>query len=552
MASGKAWNRRLALAGGAALAAGASLLALRRPADGIHHSVPDARTFRRGNAAEPQTLDPSISTGIQDDAIMGDLMIGLLAQDPFCRPIPGMATHWTTSADGLTWTFFLRQAQWSDGVPLVAGDFVFSWRRLADPATAAAYAYYIYVFKNAAAINAGKLPLASLGAVALDDHTLEVRLEHPAPYLLEMLTHATTFPLPRHVVTAKGKDWSRPGNHVGNGPFVLKDWIPNDHVLIVKNPRYYEADQVALERVYFYPTDDYATGLARMRAGELDSQDKMPAQKVDWIRANMPQVMDRQPQLTVEYVEINHTRKPFDDVRVRHAISLVLNREVLAQRIWRGGGIPAYGLVPPNVANYPGGVALDFHAMPYPQRLARARDLMRAAGYGENNRVKTTYMIRGTAPGTYRSGAAAIQQMLAQIGIDATILPSDFPVFLSQTQSHNFDMAQAGWGADFNDAATFLELLQNGNGNNHGLYNNPAYDGALAAAQNDLDMIGRGRKLAAAEQIALNDHALMPLFFWTNPGLVWPYVKGWHANPLDHHRSRWVSIDQSARIRQFA
>lgn len=552
MASGKTWNRRLALAGGATLAAGGALLALRRPTGENRRRVTGAGIMHRGNGAEPQTLDPSLATGTQDDAIIGDLMMGLMTEDPMSEPVPGMATRWTTSPDGLTWTFFLREALWSDGTPLTADDFIFAWQRTLDPALGAPYAYFLYFLKNATAINAGKLPKSALGVRALNPHTLEMRLEHPAPYMLEMLTHTATFPQPRHVVAAKGKDWSRPGNHVGNGAYVLKQWIPNGQVLVEKNPRFFDAANVAVEKIYFYPTDDYGAALQRMRAGELDIQDRIAVQRIDWIKANMAAAYQPVPILVTEYVLVNHTRKPFTDMRVREAINLTLNREVIAQRIRRVGDVPAYALVPPATANYPHGVALDFKSLPYPARTERARELMRAAGFGEHNRLKTSFMIRSTAPGPFRAVAAAIQQMFALAFIDIAILPTDFQVFLAQAHSHDFDILEMAWSADFNDAATFLELLQTGGGNNDGVYSNPAFDRMLAAAQSDNDLVSRGQKLAAAEEIALKDHAIMPLFNWASPNIVWPYVKGWRENAMDKHRSRWMTIDQAAREKQFA
>jgi oligopeptide transport system substrate-binding protein len=553
MASGKVWNRRVALIGGAALAGVGGYAALRRPSGGnARHNIPDAGTFRRGNASEPQSLDPIIATGIQDDGINGDLMMGLTTEDMHARPIPGMAERWTTSPDGLTWTFFLREAAWSDGVPVSAEDFVFSWRRALDPTIAAPYAYFLYLVKNAAAINAGKMPPSALGAHARDARTFEVQLEHPAPYMVEMLMHHSTYPLPRHVVMAKGKEWARPGNHVGNGAFKLVRWRPNDHVLAEKNPRFFDAANVALERVFYYPTDDYGAALQRMRAGELDIQMRLPAARIDWIRTNMPGTTNTEPQLIVEYILVNQARLPFGDVRVREAINLALNREAIAQRIRRVGDIPAYALVPPTTANYPKGTEFSIKSMPYPARLERARALMRAAGFNENNMLQTTYMIRSTAPGAYRAVAAAIQQMWAQAFINVTILPTDFQVFLAQTQNHDFDIIEAGWIGDFNDAATFLELLQTGGGNNHGQYSSRAFDTMLAAAQRDRDLVSRGQKLAAAEAIALKDHAVMPLYFAASSTLVWPYVKGWGNNGVEKHRSRWVSIDQAARLKQFA
>lgn len=554
MASGKTWNsplnRRLALAGGAAVAAG-GYFALSGPKTPVHHKIADARTFLRGNAAEPETLDPNLSSGVQENEIMGDLMIGLTTFDARARTIPGMALRWDTSADGLTWTFHLRDAVWSDGVPVTAEDVVFGWRRLLAPATASSYAYFLYVVKNATAVNAGKMPGTALGVTALDDKTLRVELEHPAPYFPEMLTHATTYPLPRHVVTAKGKDWTRPGNYVGNGPFVLKEWVPNSHVMVEKNPRFYDAANVALERVFFYPTDDYGAALQRMRAGEIDIQMKLPQQQIDWIRKNIPQTIHPVPQLITEIVGLNHKRKPFDDVRVREAINLAISREVVATRIKRLGDVPAYNVVPPGTANYPGGVEFDFKPLDQAHRTDKARALMRAAGYDENNRVKTSYMIRATTPGYQRAVAAAIQQMLAQVFIDIAIVPNDMQVFYPAIQEHDFDMAQAGWVADFNDASSFLDLFRSGGGNNWGEYASPAFDAMLDGAQRDPDSISRGRKLAQAEAILLKDHACVPLWFWVAPSMWWPYVKGFESNILDYHRSRWVSIDQAARLRQF-
>jgi oligopeptide transport system substrate-binding protein len=547
----KAWNRRLALAGGAALAAGGLTWALRRPSESVRLNIPDAKTLRRGNGAELETLDNSLSVGSQDDNVLGDLMMGLVTENAQAQPIPGAAVKWTTSSDGLIWRFTLRDAQWSDGKPVTAADVVFSWRRLLDPATASRYAYYLYLVKNAETINTGKLPASALGIRAVGTHELEVTLEKPAPYLLQMLMHPCTHPLPRHVVTAKGRDWTRPGNHVGNGPFLLKEWIPNGHVRLEKNPRFYDAASVALEHIYYYPTDDYSAALQRMRAGELDMQDRTPVQRIDWINANLPQIRHPVSVFSIEYVEVNHRRAPFQDIRVREAVNLALNREAVAQRIRRVGDLPAYSLVPPHIANFPGGNNFAFRTMPYPARLERARNLMRAAGFSQTNRLNTTYLIRSTAPGPYRAVAAAIQQMMAQININMSIIPMDFQIFLAEIHAHNFDMAEAAWGADFDDAATFLELLKTGGGNNDSDYSNPAFDAMLASAQQDTDLVSRGRKLAQAEDIALKDHALMPLFFWVDPNMVWPYVKGWEANGMDKHRSRWVSIDQAARLKQF-
>ena len=476
-------------------------------------------------------------------------MIGLMAMAADSSPVPAMAERWTTSPDGLTWTFHLRPALWSDGVPVTAEDFVFGWRRMLDPATAAPYAYLLYPVKNAVAVNGGKLKPEALGLRAPDPATFEIALAHPAPYLLEMLTHSSTLPQPRHVIAAKGRAWAAAGNYVGNGPYTLKEWVPHERITVTKNPRFYDAAKVALETVVFYPTDDYDAALRRMRAGELDSQTRIPAQDIDWIHAHMPEVYRPVPEFSVEYVSVNHTRKPFDDIRVREAINLAISRETVADRIRRVGDVPAYAVVPPNMANYPGGNVFAFKAMPQAARLERARGLMRQAGFGPDKRLRTSYMIRSTAAGTYRAQAAAIQQMLALIYIDAAILANDFAVFTSVTTIHDFDICQPAWGADFNDAESFLTLFITGGGNNWGAYSNRQFDATLAASQREVDLVARGRRLGEAEAILLRDHAIMPLFFWAAPSIVRPYVKGWVRNPTDFHPSRWLSIDASERAR---
>jgi len=455
----KGWNRRWALGSGAAVVGlGLGGLWLSRTSGKAQHAVTPEGEFHRGNAADPGSLDPNYFQNESEQNILEDFFVGLMTVDPKADVIPGMAESWTTSEDGLVWTFKLRDAQWSDGTQVTANDFVFSWRRLVDPKIAAPYAYFIYGIKNATAVNAGRLPLEALGVTAPDPQTFVVKLEHPAPYLLEMVTHMTLYPLPRHAVEAKGKDWTRAENYVCNGPFTLVEWVPHDHITAKKNPRFYDAANVKLQTVIYYPTDDYAAALKQMRAGELDVQMRIDAEQIDWIRANMPETIDLMPQLAVEYVIVNQRRPPFGDVRVRGAINMVLNREAITNKIRRTGDLPAYNIVPPGIANFPGGNAFDFKSWPYSHRIAQAQELMKQAGFGPSNRVSTTFMIRSTAAGIYRGVAAAIQQMLALAYIDVSIIPNDFSIFINETQAHNFDMAEMAWSADFNDAESFLTL----------------------------------------------------------------------------------------------
>ena len=548
---GKGWNRRWALGGGAAAALGLGALALRRGGKTARRMALEPNTFYRGNAAEPNTLDPSLVDAVWEMDILLDLLVGLMMLDENARPIPGMAESWTTSPDGLTWTFKLREALWSDGKPVTAEDFVFAWQRLLDPKTAAIYAYFLYLIKNAEAINNGKLPPAALGAKAIDARTIQLELVHPAPYMLEMVTNQTMLPLPRHVVEAKGKEWAQPGNYVGNGPFKLSEWVPNGHVTLVKNPRFYDADKVALEKVIFYPTDDYDAAMRRLMAGELDIQERLPVQEIDFIRANMPEMIHPVPMLITDFLCTNLKVAPFTDIRVRQAINLTINREAITQKITHIGFVSAYGLVPPNTANFPGGNVFDFKDRPLAERTAKARTLMKAAGFGPVKYLKTSLLVRNSAPGYYRAVAAALQQMFALIYIDLTIMPTDAQVFYKKIQVFDFEICWPGWSADFNDASNFLDLFKTHSGNNWGQYANPSFDAALAEAQSDIDIESRGRKLAEAEAMLMRDHAFMPLFYWVSGNLVRPYVKGWSSNNLDLHPSRWISFDQKARAALF-
>jgi oligopeptide transport system substrate-binding protein len=502
--------------------------------------------FNRGNAVEPGTLDPHHAQGEWEDDVMGDMLIGLTTYDPRSRPIAGAAERWEQSEDGKTWTFHLRDHVWSDGTQVTADDFVFAWRRILDPKTAGMYAYFLYPLKNAQAVNTGKMPLESLGVRARDSKTLIVELEHTLPYFLQIVSHMTMYPVPRHIVMAKGDAWTKPENYVCNGPYRLVEWESNDHITLVKNPKFYDAGNVHIDRVIFYPTTDYPAALKRLRAGELDIQSRMPAQQINWLRANMPELLHLNPILSVEYLVMNMTVKPFDDPRVREALSLSVDRDTIVNKINRVGEPPAYNIVPPGTANYPGGVFLDFKSMPFPDRLKRAQMLMQQAGYGPDNLLRTSLMIRSAAP-TARRDPVAIQQMWKQIYVDAQILQLDGAIFLDRLPTGDFEIANPGWLGDYDDATTFLDLLRKDNANNYGHYNNPAYDSLSDQANNELDLEKRGDLLAQAESIALKDTAWIPLNFNISGQLVRPYVKGWEDNLLNFQRTRWLSIDEKAR-----
>jgi len=500
----------------------------------------------RGNGAELKSLDPHYIDGNWESNVVGDMLIGLTTDAPDGTAMPGAATSWETSADGKTWTFHLRDHVWSDGVPVTAQDFVFAWRRILEPARGAPYAYYLWLIKNGKAISDGALPPEKLGVTAKDDKTLVVQLEHPAPYMLEYLLHQAVYPVPRHQVLAKGDAWSKPGNYVANGPYLPKEWVVNDHITLVKNPRFYDAANVHLQTVIYKPTSDTLAALKAIRAGELDTQNLVPAAEIAWMRRNIPRALQLRTYLGVNYLTTNFKRKPFRDLRLRQAIALAVDRETIVDKILRLGEVPAYRLVPPGTANYPDGAHMWFQSWPQQQRIAKARALMVEMGYGPGRHFHTTYDTT-TTPDAKRT-AAVLQSMLRDIYIDVDIVTSDTQFYYKKLQEGDFDIATGAWIGDFDDAGTFLDLLQSQSGNNYGHYASPVFDSLLAKSYQTVDPKARGEMLRRAEQTALDDLGVIPSRFVVTQDIVEPYVKGWIPNVRDFNRSRWLSIDPSAGV----
>lgn len=496
--------------------------------------------LNRGNGGEPDSLDPHFIGGTWESNIVGDLVMGLTTLDAAAKPIPGMAQSWSVSKDGLTWTFRLRAASWSDGAPVTSEDFAFAFRRILDPKTASRYGYNLWVLKNAQAISDGRLPPSALAVETPEPRTLILHLAHPAPYLPELLTHESMDPLPRAVVQAKGAAWSRPGNYVSNGAYLLKTWVPGDHVTLVKNPRFYDAAHVRIDTVNYLPTADSEAALRRFRAGELDMQTPVPQTQMDWMRAHLGASLHIMPSLAVTYIAFNLDSAPLQDVRVRRALNLAYNREAVVRQVLKLGEAPAYSYVPPGVANYPGGAAMDFQKLPYPARIAQAQSLMRAAGYGPSNRLRLSYMTT-TNPDSKRL-AVVFQAMARTIYIDLDIQSVEIQVEMRNMRQRQFQLGAASWLADFNDASNFLDLLRSNSGNNYAGYRNPRFDAAMDAAQAQADPAKRGAALQAAEKLALADYPWLVTRFAAQSEMVQPYVKGYVQNVRDFNRTRWLWI----------
>ncbi len=514
---------------------------------GLASAAQAETVLRRANGAEPKTLDPAKATGNWENHIISDLYEGLVTVDVKGQEIPGVAESWAVSPDGLTYVFKLRRdAKWSNGDPVTAEDFVYTWRRTVDPATASEYASNLYAIKNAEAINKGEIKdLAQLGVKALDPHTLEVTLGAPTPYFLGLLTHYSTFPVHKGSIDKAGKDAFKEGHLVGNGAFKLAEWKPQVQIKVVRNEHYREAGQVKLDAVVFEPTEELAAAIKRYRAGEFDLvyAASAPADQVQWFKANMPGHMRIAPQVGVYYYAFNVTRKPLDDVRVRRALSMAIDREAIADKILQGGQIPAYGIVSPGTNHYPEGAVADFKAMPQAERVAEAKKLLAEAGFGPDKPLKLTLSYNTLE--AHKKIAVAVASMWKAVGMQTELSNSETKVHYDALKQHDFEVGRAGWVGDYNDPNTFLFLFQSNNkALNYSAYSNPEFDRLMDQANNTLDLGARAGLMKQAEAIALRDMPIAPIYYYVSTNVVQPYVKGWEPNALDHHLDRYVSLEK--------
>jgi oligopeptide transport system substrate-binding protein len=497
--------------------------------------------IRRSSTGEAQTLDPQRWTYGQDGNLAQDLFQGLTTVDSGALTVPGQAESWTISPDGRTYTFRLRdRLQWSDGRPIDSGDFVWSLRRLFDPATAAPAASLLYVIRNAKDVNAGRKPLEQLGVRAAGPRTLVIELEHPAPYLLDLLVHRA-FPVPRHVVEKWGKEWTRSEHIVSNGAFVLGEWRPGGHVKLLRNPRFHAASSVAIDAVYHVPVEDPKSALLRYRSGELDVAVSIPSEQLDVLRRELGAQLRLVRGLGIEYLAFNLRKPELADPRLRRALSMAIDRELLSQRILRAGEPPAYGMVPAGLLNYPQPGRADFGAWPAPRRMAEARRLLAEVGVGPQRPLRLRFRVNNAD--LPRRVALAVAAMWQPLGVQVEVIAADLKSHQQAVQQADFDVARGAWYGEDRDAVSFLRLLDGRAGAlNLSGYRNPAYDARLDEAEALADPVARARRLQAAEALAMQEQPLAPLYFYVSRRLVSPRVVGWVDNPRGVHLSRYLSV----------
>ncbi len=501
-----------------------------------------AKELIRGNAGEPKSLDPHRATGTWENHIIGDMLLGLFTEAADASPILGAAETAEPSADGMRWTFKIRPHTWSDGKPVASTDFVFALRRILDPKFAAEYAELLYPIKNATKVNKGELPVAQLGVSAPDAQTLIIDLEYPAPYLPQLLTHYTSFPLPQHVVEKHQGDWIKPGNMVSNGAFVLQSWRPHDHITLVKNEKFYDAANVKIDKVTFYPLEDDLAALKRYRSGEVDLTERWPLTEHKWLKANIPNEARSFTQLSVSYTTFNMTKPPFNDARVRRAVAEGIDRQVLERDIFFSSyGKEATSFLPPGLVGVERLAEVPYKGKSMDERRADAKRLLAEAGYGPGKPLKFTYHFI-TSP-DFKRAAVAIQAMMKQIGAEMELVPGEPKIHYDNLKTKNYEAANAAWVFDYADAKNILYLFQSTTvQQNYPGYNNPEFDGLMIRANNEADGVKRGQYLGQAHALLMRDLPAAPVFHPYQRTLIKPYVLNFVENPRDVFRTRWMDI----------
>lgn len=486
------------------------------------------------NGAEPETIDPALITGQPEGRVANALFEGLLTFDQSGKAQPGMAESWEISEGGRVYTFQLREGlTWSDGTPLTAHDFVNSWRRTLDPATASEYAYQLHYLKNAKAFNEGSLAdFSAVGVSAPDDRTLRVELENPTPFFLDLCAFVTLLPVPLHAISQYGDDWIKPGNLVSNGAYVLESWRLNDRIRLRKNPRYWNAGNVAMETIEILPVSKANTAFNLYTSGQADlMMDKglVPPALLGEIKKRDD--FHAAPFLGTYFLRFNCTRGPFADARVRRAFSLVIDKQSIVDRITRAGELSADSFVPPGAGGY----------KPYDKcggrDIAEARRLLFEAGYPDGKGFPmVTYLY---SEGELNEAIAVELQGMwrRELGVNVQLLRQEWKVYLRSLSTLDYDIARSSWVGDYPDPNTFLDMFVTGGGNNRTGWSDPRYDRLIAQAAAELNPERRYDILREAEKILVcEQRPVCPLYFYVGIQLYdATKLGGIEGNVLDEH-----------------
>lgn len=485
-----------------------------------------------------KSLDPQLTSSRTDSDVIRQLFEGLMNEDAQGAMVPGAAESYEMSEDGMTYTFRLRDAKWSNGDPVTAGDFVYAWRRAVDPATASEYAWFIELMNlaNAAEIVKGEAAPDTLGVTAVDDKTLEVKLTKPTPYFLKTLSHSTTFPAPQAVIEAEGDSWTQPGKMVGNGAYVLESHDLGVEAVVTQNENYWNNAETIIDKVRFVTVNDQNIGLTRYLAGEIDWMNTLPAGRFPQLQEEYPDEAVSAPwSCSYAYIFNLSDKGPesLKDLRVRQALSYAIDRDIIVDKILQGGQRPAYFWTHWATEGYE---APDIEMSHWTQaeRIEKAKALLEEAGYGPDNPLNLS--IQYNTSEDHRKLAIAVQQFWKAIGVNVTLNNYEWKVHIDRLNNQDFEVARYAWCGDYNEASTFLDYFRTG-GYNQGKWSNEEYDKLLAesaTAENPNDLYKQ------AEQILIDEMALAPAYHYAMAQMIKPDIRG---VPLENVMGDWYAKD---------
>jgi oligopeptide transport system substrate-binding protein len=503
-----------------------------------HGALAAPGILHAGLAADPPSLDPQLASGTIFSGVVVDLFTGLLARDAASRPSPGCAESWSVSEDRLTWTFRLRPGLvWSDGVALTSADFVYAMRRLMNPQTASPLAGQFFPIRGSREVFANRAPPEALGVEAPDPATVVIHLSQPVPYFADLITILSVAPLPRHAIERFGSDWLKAGQMVSNGAFTLAERLPQGHIRLIRNPRFFDAASVRLDEVYWHPTPDLNTALQRFRAGELDMIQSFAPDQLDWVRKNLPDALHMVPQTATNMVALNLRRKPLDDPRVRKALFLAIDREGIAGKVLGSGTRPAWAYVGPGFEGYPG-QQLAEQSLSLEQRRETARLLLAEAGFGPEKPLVLPYTFDSQEEN--RRVYVAVASNWQAIGVKAESDALETGMYFQKIRNKDFVVARFAQFAAFGDPYGLLQPLQSQSPNNWAGYSNPAFDDLLRQSNLAAAPDERTRLMARAEQLLMADYPMVTLYHQVTRRLISPRVKGWVDTPRGTTPTRFL------------
>ncbi len=494
----------------------------------VNEAAKPGDTLIRLADSEIRGLDPQKYSDLSSVRVAMEQFEGLTRFDGSEKAVPGLAESWTVSADGLTWTFTLRgNLRFSDGTPITAQTFPRIWERLQAPETASPHLSLFAVIE---------------GISAPDNSTVMVRLKQPSPELPALMAHPAMAALPLHIIAAKGDGWTSDRPLVTSGPYRTTDWRLNDQLHMTANPKWHGAP-VAIPKVIWRPVEDSLTAMRIFMSGGADIVSNYPESRHEWLQQRLGDAVRGGPYLGSYYFTLNTRTRPFDDARVRRALSMAVDRQWLSQKLSILHSPPAYGVVPP--ALYGGAEAKpDWASTPVQSRRQIAREMLAQAGYSPQNPL--TFDIRINSSNEHRRMAVALAAMWKEIGAEARILNSEAALHFASMRRGDFEMARSGWIADIPAAENFLGVhVSNSGPSNYSGYANPAYDAALAAAMAEPDPEKRVARMQEAEAILIEDAPVIPLYYYLTRTLVAPRVQGWQDNPSNIHPSATLSLSSN-------